>query len=304
MQRGKVCLEVALNGAWTRRGQPRMPISPDEIVADALACAQAGASVVHFHAYDVAGAEQTTEPALLASIIERIRARSDVIVYPTIRYMANAQAIADDAGAQRYAHVEALAARGLLEWVVIDPGSTNLLSLRDVQQGRPGGVEINTPRAVRHAFEVAARCKLHPGLAIYEPGYLRLGAALARALPQAPAPLYRLMFSEQFTFGFKPTRNALQAYLALLADEAPDAPWMVAGLGVDLRGLMPLAVELGGHVRVGLEDMCLGSDETNLALVADAARRIEAAGGSVASAADVRRSLFPLPSNHTPGDTR
>jgi uncharacterized protein (DUF849 family) len=292
MQRGKVCLEVALNGAWTRRGQPRMPISPDEIVADALACAQAGASVVHFHAYDVRSGEQTTELAVLASIIERIRAKSDVIVYPTIRYMPNAEAIGDVAGATRFAHMAALAARGLLEWMVVDPGSTNLLSLRDVQQGKPGGVEINTPRAVRHAIELAARCRLHPGLAIYEPGYLRLGAALCRGTPDTPAPLYRLMFSEQFSFGFKPAPYALHAYLALLAEEAPDAPWMLAGLGVDLRALIPLAVELGGHVRVGLEDMRLGCDDTNLALVNDAARRIQAAGGALASAADVRSGLF------------
>ena len=58
MNRGKVCVEVALNGAWTRRVQPRMPITPDEIMAEAVACAEAGASVVHFHAYDAAAASR------------------------------------------------------------------------------------------------------------------------------------------------------------------------------------------------------------------------------------------------------
>jgi uncharacterized protein (DUF849 family) len=292
MKRGPVCLEVALNGAWTRRVQPRMPITPDEIIAEAVACAEAGAAVVHFHAYDTASGEQTTEPEVLARIIEGIRARADVITYPTIRYLTNAQQIGPDAGLMRTDHTQVLAQRGLLEWMVIDPGSFNLVSLRDVQQRRGGAVDINPPDAIRHALAVATRHRLHPGFAIYEPGYLRLAAALCKAAGDVPPPLYRLMFSDQFTFGFKPGSLALRSYLALLADEAPAAPWMIAGLGVDLRSLIPLAVELGGHVRVGLEDWMLGSTESNLELVTHAVRAIAHAGGSVASAGDVRHGLF------------
>jgi 3-keto-5-aminohexanoate cleavage enzyme len=292
MNRGQVCVEVALNGAWTRRVQPHMPVTPDEIIAEGVACAETGASVVHFHAYDAASGEQTTEVDVIARIIEGIRARADVIVYPTVRYLSNAQAIGSEAGALRFAHIAPLAERGLLEWMVVDPGSFNLVSTRDVQQGRPGVVDIGTPSAIRHALGIAAQHRLHPGLAIYEPGYLRLGAALSRAVGVVPTPLYRLMFSDQFTFGFRPTALALRAYLAVLAEEAPDAPWMMAGLGVDLRALIPLAVELGGHVRVGLEDWTLGASQTNLDLVTDAVRRITDAGGHVASSAEVRRGLF------------
>ena len=46
---------------------------------------------------------------------------------------------------------------------------------------------------------------------------------------------------------------------ALLRREAPDAPWMVAGLGADVLPLIPEVVAVGGHVRVGLEDAPLGS---------------------------------------------
>jgi 3-keto-5-aminohexanoate cleavage enzyme len=292
MNRGKVCVEVALNGAWTRRVQPRMPITPDQIVAEAVACAEAGASVVHFHAYDAASGEQTTDVDVLVRIIEGIRARTDVIAYPTVRYLSNQQAIGADAGALRFAHIESLAERGLLEWMVIDPGSFNLVSTRDVRQGKPGVVDIGAPDAIRHALGLAAKYRLHPGLAIYEPGYLRLGAALCQALPCVPAPLMRLMFTHQFTFGFPPSAVALRAYIALLAEVAPEAPWMLAGLGVDLRALIPLAVELGGHVRVGLEDWTLGASESNLDLVTQAVRQIEQAGGSAASTAEVRRGLF------------
>ena len=57
-----------------------------------------------------------------------------------------------------------------------------------------------------------------------------------------------------FWFGLQPTEAALDAYLELLGD-CP-LPWSVAVLGGDLfeSDLPALALERGGHLRVGLED--------------------------------------------------
>ena len=49
------------------------------------------------------------------------------------------------------------------------------------------------------------------------------------------------------------------------------APWMAAGLGVDIEPLLRDALELGGHVRVGLEDAPFGEARSNRALVETAA---------------------------------
>lgn len=287
----QVCIEVALNGPWTRRVQPTMPESPEEIVAEAVACARAGASVVHFHAYDVTTGEQTTDLDLVTRIIEEIRREVDVVVYPAIRYMSNAESIADDAGPKRYAHLDAMAARGIAEWLIVDPGSANLVSYRDIELQRKALVDINTPDAIRHALRVAAKHRLHPGLAIYEPGYLRLASALCRAMPEVPAPMYRFMFSEQLTFGFRPREYALQTYLTMLEEDAPQSAWMIAGLGVDIRPLIPVAARRGGHVRVGIEDCPLGSTTSNLALVEEARTAIESQGTRVATAEQVRDAL-------------
>jgi uncharacterized protein (DUF849 family) len=287
----RVCIEVALNGPWTRRLQPAMPESPDEIVADAIGCARAGAAVVHFHAYDVATGEQSTDMRLVTEIIERIRSEVDVIVYPAIRYISNAEAIADDAGEKRYAHLEAMAEGGMAEWLIVDPGSSNLVSYFDVENGRKGLVDINSPAAIRYGLEIAAKHRLHPGFAIYEPGYLRLAAALSRALPDVPPAIYRLMFSEDLTFGFRPREYALKAYLEMIAEECPGSMWMVAGLGVDIRPLIQVAAQSGGNVRVGLEDAPLGTKRTNVAQVQEARHGIEGAGAAVATTSDVRRML-------------
>ena len=99
------------------------------------------------------------------------------------------------------------------------------------------------------------------------------------------------MFSEGYTFSFPPKAYGLDAYLALLEDVAPGAPWMVAGLMVDIHPLIELAVARGGQVRVGLEDAPRLTERGNLWWVEDAVKRIEAAGGKLATADDVRRDL-------------
>lgn len=125
---------------------------------------------------------------------------------------------------------------------------------------------------------------------MYEPGFTRAGAALARAMG-TKTPIYRLMFSETFAFGFPPRDYGLQAHLSLLEEEAPHAPWMIAGLGVDIRPLIPETVRRGGHIRVGLEDSPFGTTTTNPLIVEEAVRLIQAAGGEPASVAGMRAAL-------------
>jgi uncharacterized protein (DUF849 family) len=50
-------LQAALNGARTKAEHPAIPSTPAELAADARASVDAGAGVVHVHAYDDAGRE-------------------------------------------------------------------------------------------------------------------------------------------------------------------------------------------------------------------------------------------------------
>jgi len=143
---------------------------------------------------------------------------------------------------------------------------------------------------VRHGLGLCRQYQLTPSYAIYEPGFMRLGAALHRSMSGMPQAVYRLMFSDDFTFGFPPQAWAVEAYAQLLAVEAAGSPWMVAGLGVQIDPLIELAVNLGGHVRVGLEDAPLGHTVTNLEQVRAARARIEKSGSRLASAAEIRRA--------------
>ena len=288
---GKTWLEVSVNGPWSRDRQPLIPISVKEIVADGIACARAGAAIVHIHAYDEKTGRQKDDADLYIAIIEGIREKEDVIVYPTLPFAGSVDAPNMMTAQARFAHTETLAKRGLLEWSVVDPGSTNITRLDEIPAGKEGFVYANPESHIRRGLELATRYGFHPGYALYEPGFVRLGAALERAYPKVPQCIYRFLFSDGLSFGFPPQRYGLDAFLQLLANEAPHAPWMIAGLDVDIAPLITYAVERGGHVRVGLEDAPFGARKTNVQLVEEAVRLIRSVGNEPASTKEIRRAL-------------
>jgi uncharacterized protein (DUF849 family) len=288
----KTWIEVALNGPWGRALQPRIPVTVDEIVAEGLACARAGASIVHFHAYNEATGKQEDHWETYARVIEGLRAGADVIAYPTIPLAGSGLSSHEPAAARdRFRHIDELGRRGLIEWAVVDPGTVNFTRFELLGEGDAGFVYLNPGEHIREGLRLAREHGLRPSYAIYEPGFTRLGAALARVEKLSVSPVYRFMFSDEFAWGFPPQPYALDAHLTLLDWSAPGAPWMIAGLGVDITGLIGVAAARGGHVRVGLEDACFGTSASNLELVERAARRVLASGGEPATPGEVRTAL-------------
>jgi uncharacterized protein (DUF849 family) len=289
----KTWLEVSLNGPWGRGKQPGIPVTVKEIVDQAVACAKAGAAIVHVHAYDEATGKQKDDGELYARIITEIRSQVDVIVYPTIPTAGQPGHPGGRTPQERFAHTQHLAQRGLLEWAAVDPGSVNFAYYDDLREDKPGFVYLNPEEHIRHGLDLARQYRFHPAYAIYEPGFLRLGATLYWRC-SSPVPIYRFMFSSGFTFGFPPDDYGLTAYLTLMDQVAPGAQWMVGGLSVDVLPMIPRAVMEGGHVRVGLEDAPFDSERSNLQWVEAAVKAIDNSGGELATAADVRAVLQAL----------
>ena len=289
---GKTWLEVALNGARTLDQQPRAPFTVKDIVLEGIECVKAGAAIVHAHAVDDATGRLTQNADVYAAIIDGIRNKVDAIVYPAIPAEIGVRQGDAQSPQQRFAHVEELARRGMLEWAAVDPGSANFSLYDELLQDKAGTVHLNAEEDVRHGLKLARRHGLHPSYAIYEPGFVRLGATL-HWRESCPAPVYRFMFSSGYTFGFPPEDYALTAYLKLLDQVAPGAPWMIAGLQVDVMPMIARAVVEGGHVRVGLEDAPWGCERSNAQLVCAAVEKITNAGGELASASEVRIAIAP-----------
>jgi uncharacterized protein (DUF849 family) len=152
-------------------------------------------------------------------------------------------------------------------------------------------VYLNPEDHIEEGLRICAEHGLRPSFAIYEPGFVRLGGALAAKHRDLPRPVYRLMFSDEFAWGFPPKEYALDAYLSLLNEVAIASPWMVAGLGVDVTPLAQRTVAAGGHIRVGIEDAHFYCKRSNLELVEEVVRLVADAGGQAATPTAVRRTL-------------
>lgn len=238
-----VIIEVALNG-------PRSS-DPETLAADGLACLAEGAAIVHQH-------DRSTDPDVMAADSAAmyrlvLAERPDAILYPT-------SALGGDI-THRWRHHAPLHEEGLIRMAFADPGSVNL--------GRVGAREGETPSNFVYTNTFADfhyeldRCRewgLGPSIAIFEPGFLQAALAYERAGRLPAGAFVKLYFSGGrtgrggWTFGLSATRSALDAYLDMLRDSA--LPWAVAVLGGDCvgSGMARMALEAGGHVRVGLED--------------------------------------------------
>ncbi|KAJ3334614.1 hypothetical protein HDU93_007645 [Gonapodya sp. JEL0774] len=248
--------------------------------------------IIHMHAYDESTGVQKEDPELYAAIFRGIKSQVDCICYPTVLQ-----------GSRRFESMQDLARRGALEWCTLDPGSCNCFvytwSDDHIKQGyhicsehkiHPCWFRVVAMKFRTSNIKSSARiCKL--AFAIYEPGFLRAGAAWQSYYPNAPIPIYRFMFSSQYLWSFPPKPYGLTAYHSLLKDEAPGMPWMVAGLDVDISPLIEDTVKAGGHVRVGLEDAPFGTRMSNKEWTEMAVKRIGEAGGILATAQEVRTDL-------------
>ena len=278
-----VIIEAALNGGTPKRRNPNVPRTPDEVATDALRCLDAGAAIIHNHNDEpvVGGASGFHDPEpyrrAWRPILER---RPDVILYPTM-----ASGGPHTSFDERYGHIVALAEERLLRVGLVDPGSVNVGPLGP--DGLPMPVEtpyINSLADARRMFDVCHRHALAPSISIFEPGFLRVVLAYHAAARLPRGSLVKLYFGgDGSPFGLPPTLPSLEAYLAML--EPTGLPWSVAVLGGDVlgSGFARLALQRGGHLRVGLEDYAGDRQPTNLELVEEAVALCAEVGRDVAT---------------------
>ena len=81
---GKVIFTAALTGnIHTPSMSPYLPLTPQQLIEEALRCEQAGAAVVHVHARNPEDGKPTTDVEIYRKILVGIKAKSKVVVSPT-----------------------------------------------------------------------------------------------------------------------------------------------------------------------------------------------------------------------------
>jgi uncharacterized protein (DUF849 family) len=274
-------IEVALNGASSPQEHAGVPITPEEIVSQARACAAAGAAVIHAHGRTPDGGWAFSDTAIYRRVFREIRLRDRLLVYPTMMG-STGDPVA------RFAHVDTLGRDGLLDWGPVDCGTTYLIPVSGGKLAATGFVYQNPIGDSRHALELCARHGLAPSVAVYEPHFVRQLLLLLPEFPSLRPPMVRFMFGGQrMPFGFPPEPVYLDAYLHMLR-EHPRLPWMVACYGDDILPLVEHAIARGGHVRVGLEDDAGDPRRGNLERVREVAALAAQLGRPIATPQDAR----------------
>lgn len=273
-------ISAATTGSWTTKAQnPAVPITEDEIASAAIACAAAGAAIVHIHVRDDQG-RATCDPARYA----RVRSLVAETGCPVILNLSTGGGAGQTTDEERLAPV-ALAP----ELASFDCGSLNF----------GARVFVNSPEFL---LTLAQRMRQHgvrPEIECFEPGHVW------NALRLIDDGLIEPPFWFQFVLGVRggspPTVKQLVHLVEMLP---PGAHWSVCGIGRGQLTLGLAAMAMGGHVRTGLEDNVYyhrGELATsNTQLVERLVRIAGELGRPVATPAQVRR-LLELPARPAAG---
>ncbi|HEX7097403.1 MAG TPA: 3-keto-5-aminohexanoate cleavage protein [Acidimicrobiales bacterium] len=286
----KVVIEVRCNEYTMRDRNKHVPWSPDEIAADAAACREAGASIVHFHARDPETGAVRNDTATYAEVIRAVRAGCDVLLNPTL----GASTIPDPM--QRVAHIPELAQDPATrpELAPVDLGSFNVDPFDwDTLAFRAEEIVYRTSVAgLRHEIDAITTAGVGVQSVLWTVGSARcLGAFLAMGVLTAPA-FAQVTLSDVMLSTHPGTVHGMQALVEFLP-RTHEVHWAVSCFGGNLLRLVSAAVDAGGHVSIGLGDYPyreLG-EPTNAEVVAEAVRMLRAMGREPATPDEVRDVL-------------
>ena len=269
-----VILAAAVVGAEVMREQsPHVPYTPEEIARAGLEAWREGAAVLHLHARWPDG-RPSQRPEHFAEIIARLRAAGCDAVLQCSTGGAVGMPLEERLGS------------------LVDGAEMGTLNMGTMNFG--DAVFVNArPDVVEVARRLAAR-RLVPECEVYDAGMLdTLRWLLEAGHLRAP-------YHVQFVLGVPGGMAGNERNLRFLVEGLPEpAHWSVAGIGRCELPMAEVALRLGGHVRVGLEDnlyLSKGVLARGTGPLVAAARGLAAAAGRApATPAEARRILGLAP---------
>ena len=263
----KLMITIAPTGnVPTKAMTPHVPVTPQEIAQDIIACYEQGAAIAHIHARDEEG-------------------------IPTcdLKYFAETVALLDAAGCPIVKQISTGARGGKsgearAEGLALHPLSG---SLSTGSSNFPASINGNEPKLVEYLAKTMLDKNIKPEIEVFDAAMIHNAIRLEQeGLLKAP-----LLFN--FVLGVKGSLPATPKNLFFLYESLPPgAVWSVSIIGPQHVNLSVMAMALGGHVRVGIEDNVYYSKgilATNVALVERIACIAKAMGREIASPVDVAR---------------
>ncbi len=296
---GKVIITCAITGSiHTPTMSEYLPITPDEIAAQAIAAGEAGAAIVHLHARQPADGRPTPDPEVFGQFVSQIKQGSDVVVNITT------------GGGQQMSLEQRLGAvmKFQPEMCSLNMGSMNfglypMLAKHETwkHDWEPEYLDYSRDYIFRNTFQDIEHIVKHVGdlgtrfeFECYDVGHLySLAHFLDRGLIKPPL-FVQTIFG--ILGGIGPHPDDLM-HMRRTADRllGNDYVWSILGAGRHQLGLVTMGAIMGGNVRVGLEDnlyVAKGQKaESNAHLVQRIRTILEALSLEVATADEARAIL-------------
>ncbi|MEO3416676.1 3-keto-5-aminohexanoate cleavage protein [Roseovarius sp. CAU 1744] len=297
---GNTIITCAITGSiHTPSMSPYLPWKPAEIIRQSFDAARAGAAILHLHARDPENGRPSSEPAHFMQFLPQIAAGSDAVI--NLSTGGSAIMSLDDRlkAALRFCPEMCSLNMGSMNFALYPMAEKTRDWLFDWEEpflrGTDDLVFKNTPRDIagilsRMGQERGARFEFE----CYDIGHLyMLKHFVERGMVNAPIFI-------QFVFGvlggMGPDPDTLD-HLIALADKLFGEEYMFSVLAAG-RHQIPMATraaELGGHVRVGLEDNLMIARgqlaRSNAEQVLQIREIVESMGRSVATPNEARQML-------------
>ncbi len=230
-------IAVAINGSRTRKtDNPAVPYTAREIADEIVRAAEAGAAIAHVHARRDDG-QPTQDVEAFRKIVELVRARSDIILELSL-------------GSPGFSVEEALAPLALGPAMASFP-----MEVRKDAAGGGNALEVTTRMLVDRG--------VRPSLAVTSMETRAMVQDLIDRDVAGSIPCIAIAAES-----VQSVASAAGEILQLVAKLPEKVQWWLMKSGKSGAGqyaVRALAIGLGGHVRVGFEDMVRTYDDAGLA---------------------------------------
>ena len=275
----KRIISVAVTGAWpTRKDNPTLPVTPQEIADDVYECWKAGAAVAHIHVRNDDGTP-STEFERYKETIEKIREKKDCDICINITSSGGTLGAGSD-DEDDEARIKPI--RELLpEMCSYDCGTLNW---------QYNTIFENHPRFLEKLGLETQKLNVKPEIEIFDPGMIYAAEYyMKKGILKAPCHF-------QLILGAAGGVKATIEDLVMLKNRLPEcSTWAASGIGRGHVPIMMATIAMGGHLRVGLEDNVFYSKgvpaKGNVQLVSRAKRLLEEAGYEAATSDEAREIL-------------
>lgn len=240
MSDNKVVITAALTGVLATREQcPYIPYTPEEIAEEGRRAVEAGAAILHIHARQPNGLP-AFDVETYRQIYEEVRKRNPDVI---INFSTGAVGLPRE---ERIHHIRAIRP----EMAALNMGSMNYAIYSPKAKRFYHDFVFQNPFGdIQYFLEVMQEAGTLPEMEAFDAGHIH------NATPFIDMGILKPPYVFSFVMG---VMGGIPATTENLVHQARSVPpgshWQVIGIGRKQWALVAVALTLGGHIRVGLED--------------------------------------------------